>query len=170
MAYRFKTPGLVVALARRIGRRGYFLLTLALVDFAYGRTFVWPADPGARVVNGYLTELVPFAADGAAAWVWMMAWWVVGAFCLVNAFRREDRWGYGMAVGIKIIYVGALTVAASEGMPNGTTRALVWMFIASAVFLISTWPEARRDIQDVAAEMERTGELPRVREEGGEDA
>jgi hypothetical protein len=170
MGYRFRSPGLVMALVRRIGRRGYFLLTLAAVDAAYGQTFVWPKDPNQRAVNQYLINLVPFLEDGAAAWAWALAWWITGAFCLVNAFRREDRWGYGMAVGLKIIYVGACLVAASEGMPNGTTRAIVWIFIASAVFLISTWPEAHRDIRTVAREMEESGEIPRVRDEGGEDA
>lgn len=168
MGYQFRSPGLVVRLARRVGRRGYFLLTLALVDFAYGQTFVWPADPGQRITNGYLIRLVPFVNAEAAPWFWALAWWITGLFCLVNAFRRADRWGYGMAVGLKIVYIGACLVAATEGMPNGTTRAIVWIFIASAVFLISTWPEAHRDIRTVAREMEESGEIPRVRDEGGD--
>jgi hypothetical protein len=159
--YRWKTPGLLARLVHRVGYRGFILLTLAVVDFAYGRTFVWTDDPGARITNSYLVNAIPIADHVAGQWLWLTAWWGTGLFCLVNAFRRNDHWGYGMAVALKILYVGAIVLAGERGMPNATTRLIVWTWIAVMVFVEARRGEPGRDIGAVARDLD-TGGIPRV--------
>jgi hypothetical protein len=162
-----RAPEAVRRLARRVGYRGAFLLMLALVDFSYGRTFLWTEDPGARASNDYLVEVVPVADQDAARWLWALAWWITGMFCLVNAFRRNDRWGFGMAAALKVVYVGAIVIAGGHGMPNATIRGVVWGFFLCLVLLESRRPEPGRDIAVIAEELD-TGEVPRA--EGHGDA
>lgn len=155
----------VRGLGRRIGFRGATLLLLALVDFAYARTFIHP-DPGQEIANRYLSAAMPFSDPAISRWTWALAWWITGLFCLVNAFRRNDRWGYGMAVALKVAYVLAILYGGTLGMPNASTRGVVWTFIAAWVLIESRRAEPHRDIGEVAREMEETGEIPKP--EGGD--
>jgi hypothetical protein len=168
-SYRWRSPAVVRRLFRRIGFRGIDLLLLAAVDFAYGLSFVHPSDPGQRIVNGYLAAAIPFDDVALSMWTWAFMWWLTGAFCLVNAFRREDRWGYGMAIALKVGYVTAILYGNQHGMPNGTTRAIVWIFITGWVVAAARRAEPHRDIREVARELEETGDIPRY-DGGGEDA
>jgi branched-subunit amino acid ABC-type transport system permease component len=165
---RRRSPTVVRRLTHRVGFRGMTLLLLAAVDFAYGRTFIQP-DPGQQVVNDYLSAAIPFAGPEVSRWAWAIAWWITGLFCLVNAFRREDRWGYGMAIALKVAYIVAIVSGGLNGMPNSTVRGIVWGFITAWVVVEARRAEPHRDIGAVAREMEETGDLPRV-EGRGEDA
>lgn len=152
----------------RIGYRGTTLLLLAAIDFAYGLTFI-RTDPSQRLVNRYLEEAIPFATNQTSAGIWLVLWWTTGLFCLVNAFRRADRWGYAAAVMLKVAYVAAVVNAGVHGMPNATTRGVVWGFIAAWVMVEARRAEPHRDIGELAREMEETGDIPRLNERG-EDA
>lgn len=165
---RWRLPAVARRLVRRIGYRGATLLTLVVLDLAIGRTFVAP-DPAQREVNAYLAAAIPSSDPKIVAWAWAWAWWITGLFCLVNAFRREDRWGYGMAIALKVAYVVAVVNGGINGMPGSTTRALVWGCIAAWLVLEARRAEPHRDIGEMAREMEQTGELPPV-EGRGEDA
>lgn len=149
-------------LRHRIGRRGYFLLTLAAVDFAFGYRFIVPDSVGQAMQNRWLAEIVPVHDHEVSLWIWALSWWMTGCFCLVNAFRRQDAWGYGMAFSLKVAFVAANWLAGSQGMPGSTTRVLVWSFIASAVLVIAKWPEPRYSFPEVAQELENTGEIRRI--------
>jgi hypothetical protein len=165
---RWRTPVFAKRLTHRVGFRGTDLLMLAAVDFAYGHTFISP-DPGQQVTNGYLAAAIPFRDHEMSMWAWAFMWWITGAFCLINAFRREDQWGYGMAIALKVAFVTAILYGSAHGMPGASTRAIVWVFVTGWVVAAARRAEPRRDIVVVARELEETGELPRV-EGRGEDA
>lgn len=144
-------------MGHRIGYRGSTLLLLAAVDCAYGRTFI-RGDESQEIANRYLYQSLPFSDPRVSQWAWALAWWITGLFCLVNAFRRDDRWGYGMAVALKVAYVLAILYGGTLGMPNASTRSIVWTFIAAWVFIEARRAEPRRDIGEVARDME-SGEV-----------
>lgn len=149
-------------LKHQVGRRGYFLLTLAVVDFAYGWMIVFPDTPAQRAQNVWLAEVIPGLDTGPSLWVWAIGWWVTGAFCLVNAFRKDDRLGYGVAFSLKVAWTAANAVAGFGGMPGSATRCLVWGFFASCVLVIAKWPEPRNSLPEIVREIEQSGEIPRV--------
>jgi len=155
-----RLPDPIRHLAHRVGFRGYFLLMLAVVDFAYGMTFLRPDEAGQAITNRYLAEALPVDNLTAAAWIWACAWWVTGLICLVNAFRREDFWGYAAALALKVAYLTAVGYGALHGMPNATTRLIVWGFIAGLVVAEARRPEPTRDIFTVSRELDQTGGLP----------
>jgi hypothetical protein len=86
------------ALSQRIGRRGSFLLFLSLLDFiyAYGLAF-----PTARAVQNPTYE---FLALIVPLYVWAALWLIVGALCLVYAFRQQDAVGYTAAMFLKGLF------------------------------------------------------------------
>lgn len=157
--------GPVARITHRIGFRGTTLLLLAVIDFAYGRTFVDP-DPGQAIANRYLAEAIPFAAQEVSMWAWACAWWATGLTCLVCAFVRRDWLGYGAAIALKVAFVIATMFGAAHGMPNSTTRIAVWSVIAAWAFVEARRPEPQRDIGEVAREMEETGEIPKYPRDG----
>lgn len=148
-------------LGNRIGFRGATLLLLAVVDFAYGRTFIAP-DPGQVSVNRYLAQSIPWADPGTAMWVWACLWWAVGAACLVGAFLHFDWWAYGAAVSLKGAYIAAIIIGGTKGMPNSTARSIVWGGIACWVLIEAFRAEPHRDIREVVRDMDESGEIPKV--------
>ncbi len=138
-----------------MGRRGYFLLTLALVCATYGWAFVDSSDPVRKAQNAYLAQVIPIDSVTTSWWVWAVLWWVTGLVCLVDAFRTDDHLAYGLVASLMAAWAVTNGWAALEGMPNGVTRAIVWAFIASAVLVISTWPEQLKLLQELSA-----GEVP----------
>jgi hypothetical protein len=153
-------------LRHRIGFRGYFLLTLALVDVFAGLAFVRPASVASAETNNYLAKAIPFNDVNLANWTWAFAWWLVAAFCIVNAFKTErDHWGFGMAVAIKVAYVVTLVYATQHGMPDGWRRVVIWSFVASSVWVMSRWPEPARPLAVLIQEIEETTEIKRIHDD-----
>jgi hypothetical protein len=153
-------------LRHQVGRRGYFLLTLAVIDAYYGWVFVSPETPSMAMQNRFLADVIPFATPAVALWVWAIGWWTTGAVCLVTAFRVDDRFGYGAAFSLKIAWIAANALAGFEGMPGAWTRVIVWSFVASSVLVIAKWPEPRHSLPEIIEEIQNSGEMPRVFDDG----
>lgn len=124
-----------------MGRRGAVLIVLGLVDFVYGWVRLIHPGPGSPAPPDSLAQLLPFLPPTEAVVAWGLAWWVTGVFCVVNAFRLSDRWGFGMAMGIKVTWSAANLVAWIEGVPNSAAATTVWVLAAWMVFVIAGWPE-----------------------------
>ena len=170
MILRWTPPRPLRTLIHRIGFRGYFLLTLAVVDVFQGLNFVQPGNPGQAQTNRYVGAAVPFDNPDTANWTWALAWWVVAAFCVYNAFKTtRDHWAFLMAIFIKVAYVTAMVYGSMHGMIDGPRRIVVWAWFASTVWVMSRLPEPPWTLIDLNEEIEDSIEILR-RDQGGEDA
>ena len=116
----------------RIGRRGAFLLFLAILDAAVGYSLL--TAPPAEIAAVHLV-LPP------AFWAW--AWLAVGAVCAVSAFLARDRAGFALAAGLKAAWAGVTARAwLIYHIPQGWVGVIFWLAFAITVLLISGWPEA----------------------------
>lgn len=122
--------------ALRVGRRGAFLLFLALLDFVYGWSLVYPTP---RSLNNptsmFLVEVLPLG-------VWACVWLVVGAVCLVFAFSFRDAPGFAAAMALKsmwgLLFLIGWLVADVE---RGYLSAVVWLAFAGLIALVVPWPD-----------------------------
>ena len=118
-------------LRHRVGRRGAFLLFLAILDAAIGYSLL--TAPAAEVAAIHL--VLPVA-------VWAWAWITVGAACAVSAFLTRDRTGYAVAAGLKAAWAGVTARAwLIYHIPQGWVGVVFWVAFAVTVLLISSWPE-----------------------------
>lgn len=159
-------------LARQVGFRGYVLFTLALVCGFYGWSLIDPQDAARSAQSAYIAHAVPIDGVHTTMVIWAIAWWVTCAFCAVNAFRTEDRWGYGAVTSLMFAWAVTNLLAACDGMPNGWSRAVVWGWVASMVFAISFWPEPRLTLSQLndRAENRAAAGPPAAETEEGDDA
>jgi hypothetical protein len=124
---------------RRVGRRGFSLLFLALLDLILAFSL---ADPPPEAVR---TPTVRFIAGVAPLWAWAILWAVAGLLCLVGAFVTRDRIAFTAAVAIKTLW-GSLYLAGSltGALDRGWVAAAVWLPMAVWIAIISGWPEPPR--------------------------
>lgn len=117
-------------LAARTGRRGAFLLFLALLDFTYGYSLFTTSAP-----LKVLDLLLPWEA-------WAGIWVGVGAVCLAGAFVRRDRIAFALAAGIKgawgLLY---LDLWAVQHVPRAWVAVPIWLAFSATVLLVAGWPE-----------------------------
>ena len=119
------------ALRARAGRRGAFLLFLALLDTAIGYSLL--TAPPAETAALHLVLPLP---------VWAWAWLTVSAACAVGAFLHRDRAAYAAAAGIKAAWAGITGRAwLLYHIPQGWVGVIFWAAFAVTVLLISSWPE-----------------------------
>lgn len=122
--------------ATRVGRRGAFLLFLAMLDLVYAYSLLFPAAEAARSAS------LRFVAGVAPLWVWALAWFIPGVLCAVQAFRRSDRAAFAAAMCIKVLWGGLFVAGSITGqIDRAYVGAVVWLAFALVVGLISTWPE-----------------------------
>jgi hypothetical protein len=82
MQWRLRTVTL------RVGRRGAFLLFLALLDFVYAYGLPFPgAAANTSATYRFLAAVAPLDA-------WALLWAGVGLVCFVFAFHKKDAPGY----------------------------------------------------------------------------
>lgn len=123
-------------LARRVGRRGAFLLFLGFVDGVYGWSLAAPT------VEARHTATLAYIAQVGPLWAWSALWCVVGAACFVGAFLRSDRIAYAAATFLKVLFGVTLLGAQVFGhVDRAYVGAAVWLVFAAVVYLVSTWPE-----------------------------
>jgi hypothetical protein len=146
---RIRSLPWLVRFRRQVGRRGFFMLTLGWVDIVYGYQLWSPPNPTEPRWQ-YVSETVPFADVHAALEVWAVIWWLVAVACIVSAFRKDDRWGYGAAAGVKVAWTVTWVIAACRGLDEGWRTASVWFMVMIAVLVISTWPEDCIQIQAIS--------------------
>jgi hypothetical protein len=125
-----KLRGLVV----RVGRRGSFLLFLALIDFVYGWSLISITNPALAVIHLFPSSLA-----------WGIAWIMAGVICLVEAFAIWDRLAFSLSVLIQFLWGMQMFVAWFNGSnPYGWITATVFLGFAMLTGIVSFWPEQRR--------------------------
>lgn len=123
------------ALVVRVGRRGSFLLFLALLDFIYGSSLITAPSPAVAHADLFLPLIV-----------WGIAWIVTGFVCFIEAFASLDRLAFSLAVLIKFLWGAAslLTWLFTDTEPHGWTTATIFLTFGVLTAIISFWPEQRR--------------------------
>lgn len=125
-------------LRRQTGRRGAALLVFAFVDFALAWSLIDPANAAVTAAQpSYraMAEVAPLAFWG---WVWV----AVGFVCLAAALARDDRFGFGVAIGIKVVWSGCFVASwLAYDVPRAWVGAALWGVVAALVYLIAGWPE-----------------------------
>jgi hypothetical protein len=105
----------------RLGFRGIFLLGLACLDLFYGLSFIAP-DAATRETAAFewRDRIMPTQAWGA---IWIGA----GLILVLNAFLRQDRFGYGLAIAIKLGWAFLCGVSWLTGdVHNGWVAMVIW--------------------------------------------
>lgn len=155
------TGGKLHALRICIGWRGFFLLVIGLFDFVFGWTrLLHPdADIAASQQLRLIGELFPWLSHEATLLTWGYLWWITGVICVIHAFRRDDMWGYGSAMGIKMSWIGANAWAWYHGLVGGAGTVSTWVFMLILVTGLALRPESVRT--DVLID-ENTGSIPRI--------
>ena len=122
--------------ARRVGRRGAFLLFLAILDFGYGYSLI---EVNLRQ-SLHADLLLPYPA-------WGIIWLSTGAVCAVGAVLRTgaDRFAFAAAATLKAAW-GAVFVRVwlYDRLPRGWVSVIIWLAFAAVVLLVSSWPEPPR--------------------------
>lgn len=123
-------------LIHRIGRRGAFLLFLALLDLIYGFSFMFPPQiPAYYPTYAFLSSIMPLEA-------WGLLWMGVGVICLIFAFKKYDAPAYAAAMFLKSFWAAVFLLGwMFVGLDRGWVSATVWGAFAAVLALISTWPE-----------------------------
>lgn len=112
------------------GRRGAFLLFLALIDTAYGYGLLVSPAAGAS-----LNLLLP--PD-----VWGVLWLAIGVVCLSGVLKSYDRFQYTCSAVFKTLWALTLTrVWLAQQIPLIWLQAIIWLAFAATVVLISGWHE-----------------------------
>lgn len=120
-----------------VGRRGAFLLFLAVLDFLYAGSLAHPAPEAARSPSTlFIGTIMPL-------WGWAALWGGVGLSCGIGAFLRHDKWAFSAAVALKLLWGGTFLLGwAIAGLDRGWVSAAVWLTFAPIVYLISGWSES----------------------------
>jgi hypothetical protein len=127
----------LMRITHRIGRRGCFLLFLALMDglIAYSMT---PFAVVAKLPTyAYLAQYLPIQA-------WAGIWAGVGAVCGVQAFARRDHFAFTLAVALKLVWATLYLAAwVDAGVPRGWVGAVLFYGFGGVTAIIASWPETR---------------------------
>lgn len=130
--------------AHRVGRRGFSLLFLGLLDVLYAQS-LWSQPPEVRNTPGpqFVGTVVPLST-------WAVIWAMVGLVCLVQAFMRMDRVAFAAASALMLTW-GLLNVAGwSVGeVPRGWVAGSIWVAFGAWITIIATWPETTEVIRRV---------------------
>jgi hypothetical protein len=119
----------------RIGRRGLFLLFLALLDILYG----WSLLASPPLALGLPLHLIL----PQMSWAWL--WISTGLFLVPGAFLKADRLFFALAAFLKAAWAGAwVDVWLSDAFfPRAWVSVVIWGAFAGVVVVIATWPEVR---------------------------
>jgi hypothetical protein len=129
----------MTALLRRSGRRGGFLLFLALLDLVYAWGIWISVAPQSHQPN----MLLPAQA-------WAAAWAVTGVICLTGVLLNRDRIMFAAAAAMKTSWCGlSMWLWTSGQQPNGWLSAVVWGAFAATVLMVGSWPEPPPKIPDL---------------------
>jgi hypothetical protein len=121
-------------IARRIGRRGSYLLFLALLDVLFGWSLY--TEPG--ILTKVYNLVLPVEA-------WGVIWFLVGIACLIQAFARQDRIAFTLAVALKIAWASVTLYSwlTLPTVPREWVSAIIWYAFAGITGIVSYWPEYR---------------------------
>lgn len=120
-------------LARRVGRRGGFLLFLALLDALYGYGLLSAPVPG---VGGY--------GFGLPITVWAAGWFTAAAACVLCSplALPRDRGGFIASAVMNAAWACEWAhLWLVQGYPHGWVSLVVWATFAGVVVMVSGWAE-----------------------------
>ena len=157
-------PTWVKRLTTTVGWRGFFLLCFGCFDLAYGWTkMIHPDEVSARSQQLQLIgELFPWIGPSATVLTWGYLWWAAGIMCLVNAFRLDDWWGYGAAIGVKVSWLCANLWAWNKGLVGGGSTVTLWVFVLIVAVGLALRPETVHGLEKM---VDRIEEIERLRRE-----
>lgn len=115
---------------RKIGRRGAFLLFLAVLDSVYGSFLVGSPAVAEREPYPYLP---PFS--------WGIIWLITACVCITSSFAKRDRIAYGMAAFMKSAWGLRYTYLWYLGFPYAWISSVIWLCFAFTVLVVASWPE-----------------------------
>lgn len=121
-----RTKGII----NQIGRRGAFLLFLALLDISYGYSL-------------FVTEAPQRIFDLVIPWqAWGVIWMSVGFVCLTGVAMIRDRWQFAIAAVLYSAWGAVnLDLWLIQGVPRGWLSVAIWWSFAATVLLVSGWPD-----------------------------
>lgn len=121
-----------------VGRRGTFLLFIALLDLSYAHGVAYPTETAQR--SGFVTLL----ADVAPLWLWAAFFAAVGVVAVAQAFMRRDAVAFALAALMKLLLAAlALLGWAAGEIERGYISAAIWGAFAAITIMIAGWPECR---------------------------
>lgn len=111
------------------------MLFFGLLDAVYAFSLFNPeASVRASAQLSFIQDVAPLS-------VWAAMWAFGAVICLACAFRDKDRWGFTVAMLIKVMW-GALYVhGALAGVERAYLGAVIWLCLAGWVAVIASWPE-----------------------------
>jgi hypothetical protein len=133
----------------RLGYRGTFLIGLAALDVFYGVSFMNP-DSTTKLTPAYVwrDHIMPSPVYGL---IWIVAGIIIG----INAFMRQDRIGYGLAIAIKMGWAFlALISWISGNVHNGWVSVVIWGVFGYVTISESTRGEPLRTHEVTFIDME----------------
>lgn len=118
----------------RVGRRGAWLLFLALLDLVYGL--------GLPELMRRPSSGLAFLASILPPEVWVGMWAAVGLACMVQAFAIRDRIAFTAATLLKVLWGMVYLVGwMLLDLPRGQVGAVIWLALAGVTVLIAGWRE-----------------------------
>lgn len=119
----------------RVGRRGSFLIFLAILNILYGYSLVAIPRPGPVSVN----LILPSA-------VWGIVWIISGVVCFLESFVTLDRLAFTVAVLVQFLWGAAelFSWLTSATNPYGWISAAIFLAFGLLTSIVSFWPEQRR--------------------------
>lgn len=123
----------------RIGRRGATLLVLAMVDLTLGYSML--TAPPLIIQTAYIGHEYMFAID-----LWGYMWFAVAVALMICSLFRDDRIGFGIAMGVKVLWaIGFYVSLIHFGVTRAIVGAALWTLIPAWLFLVAGWPEATKE-------------------------
>lgn len=117
----------------QIGRRGAYLLFVALLDTLFGWSLITtPPLPKGLAPDLYLSYSQ-----------WAVAWLIVGAVCLWQAFVKVDRLAFSMAVTLKVLWgtVWLISWVLTSTNPRGWVDGVIFIGFGILTGIVSYWPD-----------------------------
>jgi fatty acid desaturase len=123
----------------KLGYRGSFLLTLAVLDLLYGWSLINPSPEQLRSsAYEFRSHLLPTEAFG-------MVWIVVGIVLAMQAWIQKDRVGFTLAIAIKMVWAFIAFASFATGkVDQGWVSCAIWLIFAAMTIVVSGWPEPIR--------------------------
>jgi hypothetical protein len=130
--WRTRLRARVRRLGHRTGRRGAFLLFLAVLDLCYGYALTVMAVAPLKHAPSYLLPVH----------VWGWIWIGTGAVCASGVFMARDWPQFTVAAAMQATW-GLLwaDLWIVQGVPGGWVSITVWLSFGLTTVLIGGWPE-----------------------------
>lgn len=128
-------------LTRALGFRGAFLGAISLFDLLWASTLFNPTT--ARSLKVAPTYHVLVRVAPLLAWAILMVG--VGILTGVQAWMYDDKWAWGAAIGIKLMWAAATVASFPVAHWQVVRPTLIFLILASMVSIAATGLPFRRE-------------------------